>query len=45
MYDEKWFWGLVTRQGEKPAKNWGSIAIFQAYHKSHINKTMGVKSV
>jgi hypothetical protein len=45
-YDEKWFWGLVLRRGAKACAELGiEPHTFQAYHKSHINKTMGVAFV
>ena len=43
MYDEKWFWGLVTRRGAKCCDELGvGKKSFKAYHKNHINKTMGI---
>jgi hypothetical protein len=43
MYDEKWFWGLVTRRGAKACQELGiDQHFFQAYHKNHINKVMGI---
>ena len=41
MFDEKWFWGMVTRN---TAKSFEGIEknTLSAYHKSHINKVMGV---
>ena len=43
MYDEKWFWGLVTRRGAKACKELGVDKLcFKAYHKCHINKVMGI---
>ena len=43
MYDEKWFWGLVLRKGEKSCEDLGIDPVtFRAYHKSHVNKTMGM---
>jgi hypothetical protein len=43
MYDEKWFWGLVTRRGAKACKELGiEQQSFQAYHKNHINKVMAI---
>jgi hypothetical protein len=45
-YDEKWFWGLVTRKGDRACEELGiDPHTFEAYHKSHINKTMGVAFV
>jgi hypothetical protein len=42
MYDEKWFWGMVCRKGAKACEELGIDAqTMRAYHKSHINKTMG----
>ena len=46
MYDEKWFWGLVTRKAARCCEELGiNPHTFKAYHKSHINKTMGVAFV
>jgi hypothetical protein len=43
MYNEKWFWGLVARAGAKACDELGIDAnTFHAYHKCHINKTMGI---
>jgi hypothetical protein len=43
MYDEKWFWGLVTRRGAKACKELGiEEKSFKAYHKNHINKVMAI---
>jgi hypothetical protein len=43
IYDEKWFWGLVTRRGAKACKELGiEQQSFQAYHKNHINKVMAI---
>jgi hypothetical protein len=43
MYDEKWFWGLVTRRGAKCCHKLDiNQQYFKAYHKSHINKVMGI---
>jgi hypothetical protein len=45
-YDKKWFWGLVTRKGARACEELGiDPHTFEAYHKSHINKTMGVAFV
>jgi hypothetical protein len=45
-YDEKWFWGLVTRKGARACEELGiDPHTFEAYHKSHINKTMGLAFV
>jgi hypothetical protein len=42
-YDEKWFWGLVVKKGARACEELGiDPQTFQAYHKSHINKTMAV---
>jgi hypothetical protein len=42
MYDEKWFWGMVCRKGAKACEELGIDAqTMRAYHKNHINKTMG----
>jgi hypothetical protein len=42
-YNDKWFWGLVLRLGAKACEELGIDAqTFRAYHKSHINKTMGI---
>ena len=40
-YDEKWFWGMVTKS---TARTFDGLdqQTQQAYHKSHINKTMVV---
>jgi len=40
-YDEKWFWGMVTKS---TARTFDGLdqQTQQAYHKSHINKTMAV---
>ena len=44
IYDEKWFWGLVTRKGAKMCVALGiNTHTFRAYYKSHINKTMGIE--
>jgi hypothetical protein len=43
MYDEKWFWGLVTRRGAKCCDELGiNQQSFKAYHKCHINKVMAI---
>ena len=45
-YDEKWFWGLVLRRNAKACEELGvSRQDFKAYHKSHINKVMGIAAV
>jgi hypothetical protein len=42
-YNEKRFWGFVTRKGAWACEELGIYPhTFEAYHKSHINKTMGV---
>ena len=43
MYDEKWFWGLVTRKGTQMCEEMGiNPHTFIDYHESYINKTMGI---
>ena len=43
MYDEKWFWGLVTLRGTKCCAKLGlEQSSFRAYHRSHINKVMAI---
>jgi hypothetical protein len=45
-YEEKWFWGHVIRKGAWACEELGiDPHTFEAYHKSHINKTMGVAFV
>jgi len=39
----KWFWGMVMRQAAKMCEELGiDKHAFEAYHKNHINKCMGV---
>ena len=43
MYDEKWLWGLVNRKGANMCEELGIYShTFRYYHRSHINKTMGI---
>ena len=45
-YDEKWFWGLVLRRNAKACKELGiERTNLKAFHKGHINKTMGIAVV
>jgi hypothetical protein len=41
-YDEKWFWGLITRTNAKFLEDVLDKKELYAYHKSHINKVMAV---
>ena len=42
-YDEKWFWGLVTRISAKMCAKLGiEPTIFACYHNNHINNCMAV---
>jgi len=41
-YNEKWFWGLITRSNAKFLENVLDKKDLYAYHKSHINKVTAV---
>jgi hypothetical protein len=46
MYDEKWFWGFVTRRGAKCCEELGiNQQSFKAFHKCHINNQPASKAL